>query len=212
MQEQFQALENLENVTSGDQESDIAMMPPPSFFDSTSQPPFVPSTPGVSSIWTSAVGTSAISKGKHKDTGDHDNSARTLVHPPGSSKSLSQSPSALGQLPSGGRSVKSAHVSMPEAVQQMGTDIQELTKGLTTSFDCATNVLEACTTHNITHSMDPIPLCKQKAILQVQEEGLEDHEVVAIIEHFQSDVTIADPYLMIKKDSIHKLFLMKYSK
>jgi hypothetical protein len=101
---------------------------------------------------------------------------------------------------------------MPEAVQQMGTDIQEFTKGLTTSFDCATNVLEARTTHNITHSVDPIPLHKQKAILQVQEEGLEDHEVVAIIEHFQSDVTIADSYLAIKKDSIRKLFLMKYSK
>jgi len=67
-------------------------------------------------------------------------------------------------------------------------------------------VLEAHTTHNISHSMDPIPLRKQKAILQVQEEGLEDHEVVAIIEHFQSDVTIADSYLTIKKDSICKLF------
>jgi hypothetical protein len=140
MQEQFQTLENLENVTGGDQESDIAMMLPPSF-DPTSQPPFIPLTPGVSSIRTSAVSTSAISKGKHKDTGDHDNSVQMLVCPPGSSKSLGQSPSALGQLPSGGRSVKSAHVSTPEAVQQMGTDIQELTKGLTTSFDHATKCL-----------------------------------------------------------------------
>jgi hypothetical protein len=36
-QEQFQALENLENMTGGDQESDIVMMLPPSF-DPTSQP------------------------------------------------------------------------------------------------------------------------------------------------------------------------------
>jgi hypothetical protein len=65
---------------------------------------------------------------------------------------------------------------------------------------------------NTPQSMDPVPLHKQKAILQVQEEGLEDHEVVAIIEHFQSDISIADLYLSIKKDSICKRFLIKYSK
>jgi hypothetical protein len=46
----------------------------------------------------------------------------------------------------------------------------------------------------------------------VQEEDLEDHEMVAVIEHFQNDVSITDSYLEIKKDSVHRLFLMKYCK
>lgn len=80
------------------------------------------------------------------------------------------------------------------------------------SFDRVTSAFQEHTMHRITHFVDPIPLRKQKAIRQVQEEGLEDHEVVAIIMHFQSDVAIADSYLAIKKDSIRKLFLSNYSK
>lgn len=95
-----------------------------------------------------------------------------------------------------------------EAIQQMCSEIQSLN----ISFDRAASALQERTTHSIAHFVDPIPLRKQKAIRQVQEEGLEDHEVVAIIKHFQSDVATADSYLAIKKDSIRKLFLSNYSK
>jgi hypothetical protein len=74
-------------------------------------------------------------------------------------------------------------------------DIQELS----TSFDCAS------------HTVDPILLCKKEAIIQLQkEEGLEDHQVVAVIKHFQSDIAITDSYFAIEKDNIHRLFLANY--
>jgi hypothetical protein len=100
---------------------------------------------------------------------------------------------------------------MPEAVQNVGSEIQVLSKGLTMSFDHATTTMEERTAHTILHSINPIPLCKQKAIKRVQEEEfLEDHEVVAIIEHIHSDVSIADSYLTVRRENLRKLFLMKY--
>jgi hypothetical protein len=207
VQEQSQALENLEHGTgnNSDQE-DMMMMPPPSFFDPTNQPCFTPSTLGASSTALPSVAdTLAKSKGKHKDFDhDHDDSPRTLAHPPNSSKSISQSQSE--------RSMKSVLLTMPEAVKEVGSQIQGLSQGLTTSFDHAANALEECTAHTITNSVEPIPLRKKRAIHQVQEEDHEDHEMVAIIEHFQNDVSIADSYLEIEKDSVHRLFLMKYCK
>jgi hypothetical protein len=95
-----------------------------------------------------------------------------------------------------------------EAIQQMSSAIQSLSM----TFGRVASVLQEHTTHIITHSVDPIPLRRQKAIRQLLEEGLEDHEVVAIIKHFQSDIAIADSYLAITKDSIRKLFLANYSK
>ncbi|KAG2128015.1 hypothetical protein DEU56DRAFT_915619 [Suillus clintonianus] len=61
------------------------------------------------------------------------------------------------------------------------------------------------------HAINPIPLRRQKAIIQLEkEEGLEDHQVVAVIKHFQKDVAIIDSYLAIEKDSICRLFLSDY--
>jgi len=61
-------------------------------------------------------------------------------------------------------------------------------------------------------SVDPSPMRKQRAIVQVQREDLEDHEMMAMIEQFQADVAIADTYLAITKDSIRKLFIAQYLK
>jgi len=101
---------------------------------------------------------------------------------------------------------------------------------LTTSFDRATHVMEERTTQvvSLMHEhvaqvasrssrpvvamVDPIPVRKQKAIIQLQKEGLADHETVEIIKHFQADVSIADSYLVIEKESTRKLFLSTYLK
>jgi hypothetical protein len=156
VREQSQVLENLEHGTgnNSDQE-DMMMMPPPSFFDPTNQPHFTPSTPGAFFIvLPSVAGTSAKSKGKHKDSDcDHDDSPQTLTCPPNSSKSISQLQSE--------RSMKSVHLTMPEAVKEVGSQVQGLSQGLTTSFDCAANALEEHTAHTITNSVEPIPLCKK---------------------------------------------------
>jgi hypothetical protein len=82
-------------------------------------------------------------------------------------------------------------------------DIQELS----TSFDHVSDVIQ----EHASHTVDPIPLHRKEAIIQLQkEEGLEDHQVVAVIKHFQSDVAITDSYLAIEKDSIHRIFLADY--
>jgi hypothetical protein len=105
-----------------------------------------------------------------------------------------------------GKSVRSSHVTVPEAFQQMGTEI----RGLNATFGIAANALQEHTMHTITHSVDPIPLRRRKAITQLQQEGLEDKDVVVIITHFTRDISIADSYLAINKDSICKLFLQDY--
>ena len=112
------------------------------------------------------------------------------------------------------------------AFQDMSKEIHNLT----TSFDRATHVMEERTTQvvSLMHEhvaqvasrssrpvvamVDPIPVRKQKAIIQLQKEGLADHETVEIIKHFQADVSIADSYLVIEKESTRKLFLSTYLK
>jgi hypothetical protein len=176
-------LDEIENGSHNSDAVDVLMLPPPSPFDAALQPPFVPSTPGTSS---------ATSKRK----AEGDDSMRTLVRPSSSSKSK-------GAESATGRSVKSARSNLPQAFQQIGSDIRELS----TSFDRASDVIQ----ERASHTVDPIPLRKKEAIIRLQkEEGLEDHQVVAVIKHFQSDVAIADSYLAIEKDSIRRLFLENY--
>ncbi|KAG0707277.1 hypothetical protein DFH29DRAFT_871630 [Suillus ampliporus] len=185
IREKVAVLDEIENGSNNLGAEDVLMPPPPSPFDTALQPPFAPSTPGTSSA-----------AGKCKANGD--DSMRTLVRPPDSLKSKGAG-SVLGKL------IKSACANMPQAFQQMGSDIRDLS----TSFDHAAVVLQECASHTV----DPIPLHKQKVIIQLQkEEGLEDHEVVAVIKHFQNDIVITDSYLAIEKDSIHRLFLSDYLK
>ncbi|KAG1855358.1 hypothetical protein DFJ58DRAFT_727562 [Suillus subalutaceus] len=53
-----------------------------------------------------------------------------------------------------GKSVKSSHVTVPQAFQQMGLDICNLNA----TFGIAVNTLQERTSYSITHSVDPIPL------------------------------------------------------
>ncbi|KAG2071037.1 hypothetical protein BDR04DRAFT_1154844 [Suillus decipiens] len=152
----------------------------------------------------SVAGSSATSKhtGKCKVLDvNGDDSMQTLVCPPSSTK-LKAAASAVGQ------SVKSLCTAVPQVVEQMGTELWEFN----TSFNHTTNVLEECTSHTIAHLVDPIPLCKKKAIIQVQHEGLGVHEVVVVIRNFQNDVAIADTYLVIETDNIWKAYWEPYFK
>jgi hypothetical protein len=200
----------LDNIKSGtDNPNTIGTMPPPSIteplllFDPLQRPNFTPSTPG----------TSTIASSKWKASGDSGDNMRSLARPLHSTKSASES----------GKSIKSQHVAVPEAFQDMSKEIHNLTN----SFDHATDVMHERTTQvvSLMHKraaqaasrpiaavVDPIPVRKQKAIIQLQKEGLEDHETVEIIKHFQADVSIADLYLVIEKESTRKLFLSTYLK
>lgn len=61
------------------------------------------------------------------------------------------------------------------------------------------------------HAVEPVPSCKQCAIIRVQEEeDLDDYDAVAMINIFQSDVTIADSYNNITRDGIRKIFLAQH--
>ncbi|KAG2145911.1 hypothetical protein DEU56DRAFT_753966 [Suillus clintonianus] len=130
--EQSQVLESLKSGASktSDKDSDTMMILSSSSFDSASQPTFVPSTPGASS--TMLISVSGVSpkgkgkgKGKRKDDHNNNNNSQMLIHP----KFLQAG-------------IKSARISMPEAVQQVGSEIQGLSKGLTMCFDRATTTLE----------------------------------------------------------------------
>jgi hypothetical protein len=200
----------LDNIESGANNPDtIGTMLPPSIteplprFDPLQRPNFTPSTPG----------TSTIASGKRKASGDSGDNMRGLARPPHSTKSASES----------GKSIKSQRVAVPEAFQDMSKEIHYLSS----SFDRATDVMHERTTQvvSLMHEraahvascpivavVDPIPVRKQKAIIQLQKEGLADHETVEIIKHFQADVSIADSYLVIEKESIRKLFLSTYLK
>ena len=198
----------LENIESGANTTGT-MLPPPTpqrlpLFDPLQRPNFTPSTPGTSST---------IASGKRKAGGDSDDTMRSLARPPHSTKSASES----------GKSIKSQRVAIPEAFQDMSKEIHNLTN----SFDRATDVMDERTTQvvSLMHKhvaqvdsrptaavVDPIPVRKQKAIIQLQKEGLADHETVEIIKHFQADVSIADSYLVIEKESTRKLFLSTYLK
>ncbi|KAG2141216.1 hypothetical protein DEU56DRAFT_911323 [Suillus clintonianus] len=112
----------------------------------------------------------SVAAGKHK--ADSDEFMRTSSRPPNTSKS------------------KVAVLAFGK-VTQIGSDIRDLS----TSFDHAAIVFQERTPHTI----DPIPLRRQKAIIQLQkEDGLEDHQVVVVIKHFQKDVAITDSYLAIE--------------
>jgi hypothetical protein len=138
-----------------------------------------------------------MSKAAGKRKAEGDDNARNLACPSGSTKEAASA---------SGKSIKSSRVTVPEAFQQMGTEI----RSLNATFGIAANALQEHTTHTITHSVDPIPLRRRKAITQLQQEGLEDKDVVAIIKHFTHDISIADSYLAINKDSIRRLFLQDY--
>jgi len=187
-----EALVNIECSANNPPDVDITMLPPSATgFDPMQRPTFTPSTPG----------TSTIASGKRKAGGGSDSgdNTRTLARPPTSTKSASES----------GKSVKSPRVAIPQAFQDMSKEIHNLTN----SFDRATDVMqERATQIALRPVVDPIPVHKQRAIIQLQKEGLEDHEVVEVIKHFQADVTIADSYLVIEKESTRKLFLSTYLK
>ncbi|KAG0708376.1 hypothetical protein DFH29DRAFT_994216 [Suillus ampliporus] len=186
--DQEKALDDIEYSAGNPPDVDMTM-PPPLPFDAAHRPTFTPSTPG----------TSTVASGKRKASGDSGDNMRTVARPPGSTKSASES----------GKSVKSQRVAIPQAFQDMSKEIHYLTS----SFDRATDVMQERATQVASRPVvDPIPVCKQKAIIQLQKEGLEDHEIVEVIKHFQADVAIADSYLVIEKESTRKLFLSTYLK
>jgi hypothetical protein len=90
----------------------------------------------------------------------------------------------------------------------MGSKIEDLNS----TFKVAANTLQECTSYTIMHSVDPIPLCWQKAIAQLlkEKDSFNDNEVVAIIRHFTRDISIADSYLAIDVESIRKLYLQAF--
>jgi hypothetical protein len=92
---------------------------------------------------------------------------------------------------------------MPLALEELGGKVSS-------SLNTATSVLQETVTN---HFIDPVPVRKQRAICQVQEEhDLEDHEVVKMIRVFQLDITVADLYLTITQDGVCKLFIAGYLK
>ena len=153
-------------------------------FDAAHQPPLDPS------IFSSAP--SSTVSGKRKAIEDDDNTLAP-VRPPYSTKS--------------GDSGKSPRLSMPLAIQQMGSNLSDLNS----TFDRATNVFQANTSNTLARSVDPVPLRRQKAVLQLQNEGLEDHQLLNILDKFQNDIAIVDVYLAIEKASLRKLFLERHS-
>jgi hypothetical protein len=114
------ALDGIEfaSSTSGSQHAPITSsesLPP---FNAAQQPPF-------DSLYVSAPSSTASGKWKMND--DDESMLALITHPPHSMKS--------------GYSGKSARLTMPVALQQRGTSIS----GLSTTFECATNALEANT-------------------------------------------------------------------
>lgn len=143
------------------------------------------------SIFPSAP--SSTASGKRKAI-DDDDSTLAVVRPAYSTKS--------------GDSGKSARLSMPLALQQMGSDI----RGLNSTFERATHAFEANASNASARCVDPIPLRRQKAVAQLQTEDLEDYQLLNVLNKFQSDIAIIDIYLAIEKPSLRKLFLDQHSK
>jgi hypothetical protein len=125
---------------------------------------------------------------KHK--ADRDNSERYRSHPPHSSKVKSASGSSKSQC-----------LTLPLALEGLG----EKMVGSIASMSCTLqDVITA-------HIMEPVPSCKQHAMLQVQEEkDLYDYDAVVMIGLFQADITIADAYNSITRDGIRKIFLEQH--
>ncbi|KAG0700361.1 hypothetical protein DFH29DRAFT_1001163 [Suillus ampliporus] len=102
---------------------------------------------------------------------------------------------------SAGGSSKSQHITMLLALEEFGGKV-------TSSIDTATMVLQEVI---IDHFVELVPIHKQRAICQVQEEhDLDDHKVLKMIKVFQSDVMVANSYLNITQDGVRKLFLADY--
>jgi hypothetical protein len=158
-----------------------------------SLPPFdAAQQPSLESVCVSAP--SSTASGKRKLIDDDESTLDIVTRPPHSTKS--------------GDSAKSARLMMPVAIQQMGTSIG----GLNTTFKRAANALEANTSNTLARSVDPIPLRRQKAVKKLQSEGLEDVQLLNILNKFQTDIAIIDIYLAIEVDSLRRLFLEQHSK
>jgi hypothetical protein len=122
---------------------------------------------------------------KHKAKGD--NSSCHESHPPQSSKGKSSS--------------KSQYLSMPSALEDFGGKMTHSLSGATT----------VCQETVASHFVEPIPLHKQKVILWVQEEeDLDVHEIVTMINLFEWDVSKADSNLSIKCNAVHQVYLAQY--
>ncbi|KAG2050115.1 hypothetical protein BDR06DRAFT_974769 [Suillus hirtellus] len=184
----------------------------PIIFDPARQPPLftgtnIPESPTTS---MSSMPITSRALGKHR-AADGDDSPRIINHPPDSMKTGVSGTSVSS------KSMKLQHhsgISFPEVFDHMSTEIH----GLRSAFNSATGTIQECTSHMqecmmhvVAHTVDPILVCKQRAIMCVQqEEGLTDSEMVVAMMHIQSDVVIADMYLSIQKDELWKLFLLQY--
>ncbi|KAG1740916.1 hypothetical protein EDB19DRAFT_1908235 [Suillus lakei] len=92
-----------------------------------------------------------------------------------SSHQESRPPHSLKSCRSVGGSSKSQHLTMPLALEELGGKVSG-------SIDTTTTALQEAV---VGHFVEPVPVCKQKAIHQVQEEhDPEDHEVLMLIEVF----------------------------
>lgn len=87
----------------------------------------------------------------------------------------------------------SQHTPFLSAVEQLGENVRKLVSALEHKPEMP--------------PLDPIPLCKQKAIVKVQKEDLGDDDILSLIKVFQADVESADAYLAIERDGVRKLYL-----
>ncbi|KAG2072124.1 hypothetical protein BDR04DRAFT_1153618 [Suillus decipiens] len=169
MQDQEHILDDLEK---SDSDRSIIMMPPlpppAPPFDAAHQPPFAPSMPGTSISTISQSKPQSKSAEKCKSKGN--DNARSLAHPAGSTKEASVSR----------KTVKSSCVTVPEAFQEVGGDIHDLSSNISV----AVVTLQTHATHTISHSVEPVSVHQRNAINLLVKEGLQDNEVVHIIKCF----------------------------
>jgi hypothetical protein len=90
---------------------------------------------------------------------------------------------------------------MPVALKEMAGEVAS-------SITSAGSALQDTITGRLA---EPVSIRKQRAMLRVQEEkDLDDYEVVAMINLFQSDVATADAYNSITRDGICRIFLAQH--
>ncbi|KAG2096758.1 uncharacterized protein F5147DRAFT_778265 [Suillus discolor] len=157
---------------------------------------------------STASSTPSLSKtlGKRRAIADDDDS-QAMGRPPNSTKTVVSSTSTS-------KSAKSQCCGISDAFDHMSDEIH----GLRLSFNNAMSAIQECMSHmhehmshDVAHSVDPVPVHKQRAVVHVQqEEGLTDMQMVAVMMHIQADVAIADTYLSIQKDELHRLYLSQY--
>ena len=125
---------------------------------------------------------------KRKNEGD--DGERHKSRPPHSSKGKSMAGSS-----------KSQRLTMPVALKEMAGEVAS-------SITSAGSALQDTITGRLA---EPVSIRKQRAMLRVQEEkDLDDYEVVAMINLFQSDVATADAYNSITRDGIRRIFLAQH--